>query len=658
MFNVLKNVLQTTYQAASQFKKNIAGYISLSIIGPAVNIITPYLLMKTFAGASLSIGSTSLWLVAGYGTTWAVGRIIPIIRNKLLIPISSQVSGDLTKKIVEKYYELPLDYQLTESTDEVGQLITRSHYTILKLIPSLLGKIIPTAIEISTVSVTLIVLFDAPIGLGLFGTLTMYTISSIVGAKQAAKSFESQLKIGFDFIKSYQMSLSNYENVHYFGNAHYEANKVYNDSRLYEHALDNTNQLVENTSLRHTIICGMGLGGILVLCAYKASIGSLASSDFIMLSIYLGQVFTSLDQFSGAINDFQGAAGDLNEIFAFTHKKSEVADIPRAPDLKLTRENALIEFRNVTFSQGNKTILNNVSFVIPPGKKVAIIGLSGAGKSSLVKLLFRFYNVNSGQIFINGQDISQITLRSLRASIAVVPQDPVLSNKSIKENIKYGNLQASDDLFNFAIANSGLEHWVKENADTLVGGQGKKISGGQRQRIAIARALIKQSSILVFDEATSALDNVTEAEVQQCLDKISKEYTTLVVTHKLAATVNAYNIICIDEGKIVDEGTYEQLIKRQGPFDKSFKTYQAQLGFSVQQVGTSAGTAALPSFEPGVLSGGSALTYTYDSKSKIDAKPTQASTPAVRVSVQSVTVAGEASYKTPLLTGQAINYNT
>ncbi len=314
------------------------------------------------------------------------------------------------------------------------------------------------------------------------------------------------------------------------------------------------------------VIFTLGLAGAMVMCAYGIRAGTNTVGDFVMINAMMIQLYQPLNFMGMIYREIKQATIDIEIMFGILARKPEIQDLPGAKPLHVA--SGAIRFDNVSFSyEPERQILKGISFEVPAGRTVAIVGPSGAGKSTISRLLFRFYDLTGGRIIIDGQDIREVTQKSLRAAIGMVPQDTVLFNDTIRYNIRYGRWEASDAEVEEAARLAQIDGFIRlapHGYETEVGERGLKLSGGEKQRVAIARTILKAPPILVLDEATSALDSHTEKEIQDALDRVSENRTTLVIAHRLSTIVGADEIIVLDAGSIVERGTHAQLLAKGG----------------------------------------------------------------------------------------------
>jgi len=361
-------------------------------------------------------------------------------------------------------------------------------------------------------------------------------------------------------------SLLNYETVKYFSAEEREARRYDRSMERYEVASVNSYVSLAVLNAGQATIFAIGLTAAMILCVQGIQNGTNTIGDFVMINAMMIQLYQPLNFMGMVYREIKQGVIDIETMFAILGREPEIKDRPDARPLAVT--NGVICFDNVVFAYDpERTILKGLSFEVPAGRTVAIVGPSGAGKSTISRLLFRFYEVSGGQILIDGQDIRGVTQKSLREAIGMVPQDTVLFNDTIRYNIRYGRWEASDAEVEEAARLAQIDGFIRlapKGYDTEVGERGLKLSGGEKQRVAIARTILKGPPILVLDEATSALDSHTEKEIQDALDRVSRNRTTLVIAHRLSTIVGADEIIVLDKGIIVERGTHQELLAAAG----------------------------------------------------------------------------------------------
>jgi len=362
-------------------------------------------------------------------------------------------------------------------------------------------------------------------------------------------------------------SLLNYETVKYFNNEKFEFNRLDESLENYELAANQSRHSLSLLNVAQTFIIMLGITIMLVMSAYGIKSGDIDVGGFVVINAYMFQLYQPLNWLGSVYREIRQALTDMENMFSLlevsTTSEDNLKDIPQS-------NIAEIRFENVSFDYDvRRTIIKNISFNVPNGKKVAIVGPTGAGKSTISRLLFKFYDPKEGNIFINNININKISQSSLRKIIGVVPQDTVLFNDTIYYNIAYGNTGATKEEVISAAQNADIHDFVTtlpDGYETIVGERGLKLSGGEKQRVAIARTILKNPKIFFFDEATSALDTSTEKEIQKNLENVSKDKTTLIIAHRLSTAASADNIIVLDQGTIIEQGTHESLLLERGKY--------------------------------------------------------------------------------------------
>ncbi|WP_373095764.1 ABC transporter ATP-binding protein/permease, partial [Zhongshania sp.] len=363
-------------------------------------------------------------------------------------------------------------------------------------------------------------------------------------------------------------SLLNFETVKYFGNEHYEAQRYDEELAGWEVARRQNRLSLFALNGGQAFIIAAAMTAAMILAASQVLAEKMTLGDFVLINAFMMQIFMPLNFLGFVYREMKGSMANIEAMFALLRQRPTINDTTEAPSLQL--QDGCIEVENLNFQyHSDRPILNNISFKVAAKQKVAIVGSSGAGKSTLLKLLFRFYDASSGRILIDGQDIKSVSQASLRGALGIVPQDTVLFNMSILENIRYGRIDASDEDIYEAIRMAHLSEFIArlpKGVDTLVGERGLKLSGGEKQRVAIARALLKKSPIMIFDEATSSLDSASERLILEAIKDIAREHTMLVIAHRLSTVVDADHILVLDQGEIVEQGNHESLLAQQGQY--------------------------------------------------------------------------------------------
>ncbi|OYW37432.1 MAG: metal ABC transporter permease [Hydrogenophilales bacterium 12-61-10] len=506
--------------------------------------------------------------ILGYGALRFASTTFSDLRDVIFAKVTQRAMRRISMAVFKHLHALSLRFHLERQTGGITRDIERGSKAMSSLVGYLLFRITPTVLEIVLVAGILFVKLD-----WVFGVLTLVTLAAYIGFTVTITEWRTQFVRKANTLDSQAYgraidSLLNYETVKYFGNEKYEATRY--DSSLIEWedmALKSQRSLgMLNAAQAGVIAIGVTL---MVLRAANGVVeGTLTLGDLVMVNAFLLQMFQPLSFLGVMYRQIKESITDVERMFALLNRPREVEDATDAHELAVTAGE--VKFQNVNFAyNADRPILHDVSFTIPAGKTVAAVGSSGAGKSTLARLLFRFYDVGSGSISIDGQDIRHITQDSLRATIGVVPQDTVLFNDSIYYNIAYGRPDASRDEVIEAARAAHILHFIEslpQGWDSIVGERGLKLSGGEKQRVAIARTLLKNPAILILDEATSALDTKTEKAIQAELLEIAKSRTSLIIAHRLSTVVEADEILVMEAGRIVERGRHPELLALNGMY--------------------------------------------------------------------------------------------
>ncbi len=464
---------------------------------------------------------------------------------------------------------------MERKTGALSRAIERGTKGIETVLRFMVINIFPTFLEIFLAASVLWILFDPKYSLITIATLAVYVAFTLVITEWRIKLVRAMNQADNESSAKAIDSLLNYETVKYFGTEEYESRRLDTSLAFYEKTSVKTKKSLSILNIGQGAIISLGMILVLYFSSKAVTEGTMTVGDVVLINTYLIQLYMPLNILGFAYREIKLALVNMQNMFSLMQEVEEITDVRGARDLMVTRGE--VEFKNVSFSYDRKRkILKDISFKVEAGKTVAIVGASGAGKSTLSRLLFRFYDVTTGSILIDEQDISHVTQKSLRAAIGIVPQDTVLFNETIYYNIAYAKPGCSKKEVIEAAKHAKIHDFISalpEGYETLVGERGLKLSGGEKQRIAIARTLLKKPSIFLFDEATSALDTHTEKEIQKSLKEISKNNTTLIIAHRLSTVIDADRIIVMDQGKIVEEGSHKMLLEHQGAY---YKLWQRQ----------------------------------------------------------------------------------
>jgi ABC-type transport system involved in Fe-S cluster assembly fused permease/ATPase subunit len=507
-------------------------------------------------------------LLIAYGVLRFANVLFGELRDTIFGRVTERAMRQVGLTVFQHLHALDLEFHLNRRTGGLSRDIERGTNGINFLLRFMVFNIVPTFIEIGLV-------------IGLLGwnySLWFAVIVSVAVVCYVAFSiFATEWRTGYirraneaesrSSTRSVD-SLLNFETVKYFGNENYEANRYDEELVGWEVARRQNRLSLFALNAGQALIIAAAMTTAMVLAANEVVTKSMTLGDFVLINAFMLQIFMPLNFLGFVYREMKGSMANIEAMFALLRQKATITDIENAPQLLLTE--GRIEIENLSFRyQSERPILNNISFKVAAKQKVAIVGSSGAGKSTLLKLLFRFYDASEGRILIDDQDIKTVDQSSLRHALGIVPQDTVLFNQSILENIRYGRIDASDEDVFEAIRMAHLSDFISrlpKGVDTLVGERGLKLSGGEKQRVAIARALLKQSPIMIFDEATSSLDSASERLILEAIRDIAREHTMLVIAHRLSTIVDADHILVLEHGEIIEQGTHTSLLDHNGQY--------------------------------------------------------------------------------------------
>ena len=510
--------------------------------------------------------ASPLIMTASYGGVRVLMAVLTQWRDGIFARVAMHAVRKLAYITFVHMHELSLRFHLERKTGGLTRVLERGRNGIETIVRMVILQLIPTIVEVTLLMAVLLFVFDWRYVLATLSMVVVYMYYTYkatewrIGIRR--KMNDSDTEANTKAIDS----LLNYETVKYFGAEAREATRYDRSMERYEDASVRayTSLAVLNTG--QALIFTLGLTSTMLMCAYGVRQGRNTVGDFVMINSMMIQLYQPLNFMGMLYREIKQAIIDIEKMFGVLARPPEIKDAPGAKPLLVTAGN--VRFEDVRFAyEPERPILKGLSFEVPAGKTVAIVGPSGAGKSTISRLLFRLYDVSSGRILIDGQDIKSVTQTSLRAAIGMVPQDTVLFNDTIRYNIRYGRWDASDAEVEEAARLAQIDTLIRmapKGYETQVGERGLKLSGGEKQRVAIARTVLKAPSILVLDEATSALDSHTEHEIQGALDRVSHNRTSLVIAHRLSTIVAADEIIVLEQGRIVERGTHGALLAKSG----------------------------------------------------------------------------------------------
>ncbi|MCS5594644.1 MAG: ABC transporter ATP-binding protein/permease [Porticoccaceae bacterium] len=573
-------VFQFVWPYLFKYRSRIALAFGCLVLSKAASVSGPFLL-KNIVDTLNEDGVNGLilvpvGLVLAYGFARFSMILLGEIRDTVFGRVTERAMSKIGLEVFEHVHNLDLDFHLNRRTGGLSRDIERGINGISFLMRFFVFNIAPTLIEIVIWIGLLLYYYDVAFAVVTMLAVLTYILFSMVTTdwrtkfvREAARADSASSTIAID-------SLLNYETVKYFTNEKYEASRYDKSLVDWEEAKRRNRLSLLGLNAGQGLIISVAMTSMMWMAAERVAQGSMTLGDFVLINAFMMQLFIPLNFLGFVYREIKGSMANIENMFALLDLNSGVEDIADAPELVITQ--GVISFNGVSFHyREDRAIVENISFTIQAGEKVAIVGASGAGKSTLVKLLFRFYDPNTGSIFIDGQDVSQVSQLSLRNAIGIVPQDTVLFNQSIFENIRYGNPQASDEEVIQAIRLAHLEDFIAQlpqGSATVVGERGLKLSGGEKQRVAIARTILKRPPILVFDEATSSLDSKSERSILSALQEISQGHTSMVIAHRLSTVVDADRIVVLDRGSMVEQGSHRELLSLKGHY---FELWMAQL---------------------------------------------------------------------------------
>ncbi|MBK1673439.1 metal ABC transporter permease [Ectothiorhodospira shaposhnikovii] len=568
-----------------EFRGRVALAVLFLTLAKLANVAVPvalkYIVDHFDPSAEAALVAIPLGLLLAYGLLRFGSVFFGELRDAVFARVAERAMRRVSLRVFEHLHRMDLGFHLSRRTGGLTRDIERGTTGISFLLRFTVFNIIPTLLEIAMVAVILMLILSPGFAVTMVLSVGIYVIFSIFVTEWRNRFVREANQMDNRSNTRAVDSLLNYETVKYFGNEAFEARRYDADLESWESArMKNRLSLAALNSGQALIIAG-GITVMMIMASSRVAAGEMTVGDLVMVNAYMIQLFIPLNFLGFVYREIRESLINIERLFGLMDQSPRVVDRPGAG--ALVADGGEIRFTDVCFGYGpDRRILDRVSFHVPAGHKVAIVGASGAGKSTLARLLFRFYDVDRGSICIHGQDIRDVTQDSLRAAIGVVPQDTVLFNDSIRYNIAYGCPGATEAAVRRAAHLAHLEDFIArlpQGYDTVVGERGLKLSGGEKQRIAIARVILKDPPILILDEATSSLDSHSEQAIMGALKEIARERTTLAIAHRLSTIQDADHIIVLDQGQVVEQGTHDVLLARQGVYAG---LWQSQLRQSVK----------------------------------------------------------------------------
>ncbi|GAB3101317.1 ABC transporter ATP-binding protein/permease [Aestuariicella hydrocarbonica] len=575
------STLKTLIPYLIEFKARMAMALLCLVMAKVAGVGLPFILkyivddldQKSDVGALVAL---PLGLLLAYGVVRFSNVLFGELRDTLFGRITERAMRRVGLKVFRHLHALDLDFHLNRRTGGLSRDIERGTNGIAFLLRFMVFNIVPTLLEIGLVIGILLWNYQFWYAVIVGVSVICYVAYSVMATEWRTRFVrEANMAESQSSTRAID-SLLNYETVKYFTNEDYEAHHYDVELAGWEEARRKNRLSLFALNGGQSFVIAAAMTSAMVLAAVDVTQGVMTLGDFVLINAFMMQIFMPLNFLGFVYREMKGSMANIENMFSLLGVDPKVKDRENAPPLQVRAGE--IEFRNVCFHyHPDRAILKGVSFTVPAKQKVAVVGSSGAGKSTLAKMLFRFYDVDDGAVLIDGQDVRSVTQASLRGAIGVVPQDTVLFNTTIFENVRYGRIEATDDDVWEAIRLAHLEAFVQQlpkKEQTLVGERGLKLSGGEKQRVAIARTILKRPPIMVFDEATSSLDSRSERTILQAISEISRQQTSLVIAHRLSTVIDADKIVVLDQGQVVEQGRHDELLQLDGHYAHLWKIQQ------------------------------------------------------------------------------------
>ena len=574
------HIIRIIWPYLMEYRNRVLLALGCLILAKLGNVVGPFILkyiVDALDSEKTQLIAAPIALVLAYGLARFANVLFGELRDTVFGHVTERAMRKIGIKVFRHLHNLDLDFHLNRRTGGLSRDIERGTTGISFLMRFFVFNIVPTFIEIFMVVGILLYNYGWGFALITLSAVLAYVWFSVAATEWRTK-FVREANIADSASNNRAVdSLLNFETVKYFTNEEFEVQRYDYELEKWESARRKNRLSLFSLNGGQALIIAVAMTAMMWLATSRVAAGTMTLGDFVLINAFMIQLFLPLNFLGFVYREIKGSMANIEKMLQLLEITTSVDDRLEAKTLEPTTWD--IKFTDVSFSyRPDRKILNNVSFTIGAGQKVAVVGASGAGKSTLVKLLFRFYDLDEGNITIGGTDISHVTKNSLRQAIGIVPQDTVLFNDSVFENVRYGCPEASDAEVSNAIYLAHLDNFISqlpEGHQTRVGERGLKLSGGEKQRVAIARTILKRSPVLVFDEATSSLDSKSEQAILTALREVAEGHTSLVIAHRLSTIIDADKIVVLDHGRIVEQGSHEALLEQRG--------YYADLWFAQQK---------------------------------------------------------------------------
>lgn len=573
--------LQRMFPFIWEYKGRVLFALLCLIFSKLAIVGVPFVLKEvidTLDVAANNIMVLPLSLLLAYGALRLAASLFNELRDALFARVRYHAMRRVSTRVFHHLHQLSLNFHLERRTGGISRDLERGTGSVSSILNYMVFNILPTVAEFLLVATILLAQYETRFAMAIFSTVIIYFVFTFMITEWRMHFRHEMNAMDSEANGRAIDALLNYETVKYFNNEALELSRYDQTLDKWETAAVHSQTSMSLLNFGQGSIIAVGVTLIMVFAGQGVVSGEMSLGDLVLVNALMLQLFMPLGFLGIVYRQLKYALADMDLMFKLLDRQSDIKDSEQAERLTVTQGH--VQFDHIGFAyHEERPILKDVNFEIRPGQKLAVVGPSGAGKSTLARLLFRFYDVNSGRILIDGQDISQVTQQSLREAIGIVPQDTVLFNDTIYYNIQYAKPDATRDDVIRAAKLAHIHEFIEslpKGYDTTVGERGLKLSGGEKQRVAIARVILKNPTILVFDEATSSLDSQSEQAILQALHEVAENHTTLVIAHRLSTIIDADQILVLDDGKIVEQGTHRQLLDLKGLYDNLWQLQQEQ----------------------------------------------------------------------------------